>query len=298
MGDTVSILRDDLLGANAPLPSGPWVRLCGGQTNTLWRVGACVVKLFNTANDNPIFPNDAKAEARILTHLAGTGLAPRVLQSCQTSLGPVILYDHTPGKGWAANAPLVAQTLAKLHAIKPPSGLRRSPNGSVEIAAQTHGILNALPPGAAAPIAALEPSGVIAPTHHKTLLHGDPVPGNLIRRGASLTLIDWQCPAIGDACEDIAHFLSPAMQIVYRGAPLTPRQKTMFLAALDPDIAARYTLLAPWYHWRMVAYCAWKMAFGAPHYSPAKTAEIAALKERLNCQNRAGSDNRAHYKSQ
>ena len=35
-----------------------------------------------------------------------------------------------------------------------------------------------------------------------------------------MRLIDWQCPALGDPAEDIACFLSPAMQVIYGAGPL------------------------------------------------------------------------------
>ena len=110
------------------------------------------------------------------------------------------------------------------------------------------------------------------------LLHGDPVPANIIAGARSLRLIDWQCPAIGDPCEDLAVFLSPAMQMTYRGSKLGTRETSEFLSAYpDPGIIARYRQLAPWYHWRMAAYCLWQAANGDPKAIDAKQAEIRAM---------------------
>jgi aminoglycoside phosphotransferase (APT) family kinase protein len=60
-------------------------------------------------------------------------------------------------------------------------------------------------------------------------------------------LIDWQCPAVGDPCEDIAIFLSPAMQLAYRGTVLSRAEEQVFLTAYsDASTLKRYANIAPW----------------------------------------------------
>ena len=82
---------------------------------------------------------------------------------------------------------------------------------------------------------------------------------NLVGAGSNLRLIDWQCPAIGDICEDIYSFLSPAFQILGERAPLTDAQVRDFWDALArPDLEERYDLLRPAYAWRFAGYCAWR----------------------------------------
>ena len=105
----------------------------------------------------------------------------------------------------------------------------------------------------------------------------------MIAQKGGLKLIDWQCPAIGDPCEDIAVFLSPAMQIIYRGTALSTAERNAFLRAY-PDEATiqRYRQLEPWYHWRMAAYCLWKEARGDKHAARAYAAEIDALHTALS----------------
>lgn len=104
------------------------------------------------------------------------------------------------------------------------------------------------------------------------------MPGNLLLNDDAVVLIDWQCPAIGDPAEDIAIFLSPAMQYVYRGKPLTDDEEAAFLAAYrDRAITRRYRALKPWFHWRMAAYCLWRARNGSPDYAPAFRLEAAAL---------------------
>ena len=104
------------------------------------------------------------------------------------------------------------------------------------------------------------------------------VRGNILVNGAELTLIDWQCPAIGDACDDLATFLSPAMQSVNGNAPLSPAQEDAVLSAYgNAAVSRRYRILAPAYHWRMAAYCLWKAERGHVEYAAGARLERARL---------------------
>lgn len=266
-----SLLSDSLqpelaaiLAAKGILPaSAGWQRLGGGRTNHIWRVttgdSALVVKLYATPTLNPLFPNDPDSEAAVLTHLSDAGLAPALVATLDTNLGAVLIYTHLAGPDWSDETPGVARLLGALHDIPPPSGLRQAPDGSAALHRQTQAILAKCQSSQALELAAACPPGEVEPCHRQALLHGDPVPGNIIQTTAGLRLIDWQCPAIGDPCEDLALFLSPAMQLAYRGAALLPDQAEAFLATYpDQEIVDRYRRLAPWYHWRMAAYCLWK----------------------------------------
>ena len=78
-------------------------------------------------------------------------------------------------------------------------------------------------------------------------LHGDPVAGNFIKSDR-VVAIDWQCPAIGDPCDDIAIYLSAGMQSIYRGAPLTDEEKATFWEAYDNQtVKERFTKMEPTY---------------------------------------------------
>ncbi|MCY4137640.1 MAG: phosphotransferase, partial [Rhodobacteraceae bacterium] len=63
----------------------------------------------------------------------------------------------------------------------------------------------------------LEPRCNSLDCRRRTLVHGDGVLGNLIRSNDRLTVIDWQCPGIGDPADDIACFLPPGMQMTNGG---------------------------------------------------------------------------------
>lgn len=268
-----------------------WTMLDGGRTNRLWHVddprGPRVVKLYDTNAATPLFRNDPAAEALVLSALHETGLAPRLIGVIATERDPILIYRHQPGHAWRTGTEPVARTLKVLHATVLDDDLRtlpRAPDGSAALMRQAHEILSGLtaaqarqlPPPVSMPD--VPPSGLLC------LLHGDPVPDNLIcpadDQNAMPVLIDWQCPAIGDPVLDLALFLSPAMQTIGRGRPLSSTERQAFLSAYgNPAISRRLDALQPLLHWRMAAYCLWKIHHPRPDpaYRPALEAELAAL---------------------
>lgn len=250
------------------LGSAPWNALAGGRVNRLWRVGNVVVKQYQPDGSSPLFPNDLRAEAAALDLLGSLGLSPCLLAQGQGW----IAYRHVPGKPWHENPTGVAHALNRLHRVTPPTMFRKAPNGSAQLLAQATALANLCTGGLAAP----PPDPGVA-KGESCLIHGDAVPGNIIADNNLITMIDWQCPAIGDPTEDFAIFLSPAMQSLYRGAPLTPDEITAFRAACPENTLARYDRLAPLYHWRMAAHCLWRAESGAHGYAQAACLELAAL---------------------
>jgi len=170
----------------------------------------------------------------------------------------------------------MSSAIASVSGLAP--GLPKAPDGSAALARQTLEILSLCRAPAAEQLRHLQPKGHVAPSGRRRLLHGDPVPGNIVVRDGQAALIDWQCPALGDPAGDLAIFASPAMQRVYRGAPLGVEEKQDFLAAY-PDRAAvdRYRALAPWTHWRMAAYCLYQAERGRAAYGEGLELERAAL---------------------
>jgi hypothetical protein len=284
----IEALTRDLADSGLLMPaSAQWQRLCGGRTNHVWRVSGApdtssiVVKLYGDSGENPLFPNCPEDEARVLGALEGQGLAPRRLHYTATRLGPCLVYSHLDGRPWRDDPAAAAILLRRVHQSTALKTLRPAPDGSKAIEAQIETMLARCAP--IAPEMPKLPGQAVAPSGAACLLHGDPVPGNLIECGETLRLIDWQCPAIGDPCEDIALFLSPAMQMAYRGAPLTPADVMTFLEAYDaPDILSRYTRLAPWYHARSYAYALWQAAQGDGSALQRAKAEKTALEIALD----------------
>ncbi len=244
-----------------------WFRLKGGRTNKTWRVtdarSTFVVKLYSPDGKNPLFPNNYKDEAKALSALATTQLAPNLVVAGETPFGPVLIYEHLEGSMWRSGTSEVASLLYKLHQRPLFENVPDRPNGSDALMMQVRHLLNQCASQKSESIWRMKPKGSVPRIARLAPLHGDPVPGNIVVTSGGLRLIDWQCPASGDPCEDIALFLSPSMQLAYRGAILSPVETEAFLQAYpDPIVVRRYRSLSLWYHWRMAAYCLWRSEQG------------------------------------
>lgn len=250
--------------------------MSGGRSNHVWRAGELAVKLYETGGENPLFANDPDLERNSLAAMSGTGMVPHVVDYGDFEGRGWLAYDHITGTPWTKDAAHVAQLLGRLHDQPAWPGLQAGRNGSADLTAQAEGILSRCREGAA--LAALAPSGQVPPLPRRQVIHGDPVPGNLLAHDGTLTLIDWQCPQLGDPSEDLNLFLSPAMQYLYRGAVLSRAEEDDFLAAYpDPRVVGRTLALRPWFHWRMAAYCLWKAEQGGAQDRAAMALEVAAL---------------------
>lgn len=243
-----------------------WQPLQGGRTNRLWRVGSLVVKLYVHGAHSPLFPNDPQAEAAALRLAAPFDLAPELRLTGSNWLA----YTYAEGQPWNGGDPApVASTLAAVHAL-PCSEFRQTGSGSAALIAQTFAIASQCQGCLPAPPA--DPG--VAPTVPR-VIHGDAVAGNILVTGQKLTLIDWQCPAMGDPAEDLAAFLSPAMQWLYRGAPLSDAQEAAFLAGYrDQETVVRFQKLKPIFRWRMAAHCLWRAERGNAGYAAAIALEL------------------------
>ncbi|AML51034.1 phosphotransferase [Falsihalocynthiibacter arcticus] len=274
------------LSQNCLVPSqAAWQQLSGGRTNTCWRIKNqeidVVCKLFQKGQNNPLFPNSPSDEFSVLKLLERANLSPDPVAYQETTFGTCVLYCFLDGDAISGvDAGEVGKTLAQLHNTPIPvrTHLRKlslSPNGvslhGVKIldvcsfrTAQTHQKLMPVLPN--------------LPAATPVLLHGDLVPANIIRTKISVRFIDWQCPALGDPCEDIATYLSPAMQYLYADEPLDEHQEAEFLRSYgNKEVIERYHILKPLYHWRMAAYCLWKAEDGVEDYAQGYALEMMAL---------------------
>lgn len=225
-----------------------------------------------------MFANSATREIASLSRLTGTGLVPKLIEPGQFEGRDWVLYDHVAGKSWDRDAGHVAQLLGRLHDQPVPESLPQGPDGSVDWKARGREILDLCPAVSARPLIEAMPDVYVEPLGRAFFVHGDPVPGNLIEHDGTLTLIDWQCPVAGDPAEDLAIFMSPAMQLLYRGAPLTSAEEHEFLSSYpDPAVVARCEQLRPWVHWCMAAYCLWRTGQGQEEYGRAMELELSAL---------------------
>ena len=260
-----------------------WAALSGGRTNRLWQVsqpgGDIVVKLFSAPDENPLFPNDPASEILVLSHPSTLEIGPHLLDHFSFDHHTCLVYLHLPGTPWQSNTTQAAALLHRLHQLPAPTGLRKAPDGSDALRQQANDILSCCPSARAEALRAIEPEIHVPASERTSFLHGDPVATNMILQGPSLKLIDWQCPAIGDPCEDISVFLSPAMHLTYRGETLSENEVSSFLVTYpDKTTVARYRKLAPWYHWRMAAYCLWQESRCDPMAARAGMTELDALR--------------------
>jgi thiamine kinase len=289
-----NVVLASLVAKGIVVSSDVWHTLRGGRTNRVWRIetatGPLVCKLYCRVSHNPLYPNLPLAEHNILQHLTGQNIAPKVVDQISTDEGEVLVYKFVKGQIWRSGVQDVAVLLAKVHALTCNSPMREVPSGSLALVRQTQRILAQCQSAAEALTTSIERD--VSPVSIPVLIHTDVVPSNLITTSQGLRLIDWQCPGLGDPCEDIASFLSPAMQHLYGAAPLSADQAEVFLAAYArPKIIHRYRLLAPLFHWRAAAYCLWKAEQGCKDYISAFDLEMSALQE-TRCQHgKAGQNN-------
>lgn len=258
------------LRTNGLLPAGASIRiqrLAGGYQNEVFRALGegvdWVVKRFRPQSDLTLFPNDAAAEARALQMLGAAGLAPCFVHFAErTDAGPVLVYEFYAGAIWlGGDVASIAAMLARLHAL-PADGFRLAPTAPLTILDEGGRFVAVLTdPVRKQDLAALRPAPVAMPSAARlSLIHTDTGPGNIVSGKEGLRLIDWQCPALGDAAEDIAAFLSPAFQILYDCQPLDAVRREDFLRAYgDAAVVDRFLTLEPFFNWRMAAYCAMRV---------------------------------------
>jgi thiamine kinase len=266
--------------------------LSGGYQNQVFRVhGAAldwVVKRFQPSANVTLFPNLADAEAMALARLAECGAAPQPVAFFSAEReAPILVYEFYEGRPWSGNPGQVAQLL-RIIAGADESGFRRVPMTPQEILEQGGRFVAASPPAVRQRLEAARPQPMGMAPGPRQLIHTDFGPGNLIAGAQGLKAIDWQCPASGDAAEDLAAFLSPAFQILYGRMPLTAAEEAELLDAYDDaEATERLRVLRPYYDWRMAAYCAMRqvhLADSRPDASERYRLSVAALLERLSAQ--------------
>jgi aminoglycoside phosphotransferase (APT) family kinase protein len=263
----------------------------GGYKNRVFRIRDgktdLVAKLYlaSAVDDNPYYPNHPELEALALQHLAGSGLVPDLVAWTAEDAEPALLvYRFVDGKVWSHGEDIAAHLIAAVHAVPPPEGMRRVPDSPAAIC--DHGARMLLMSGGNEALERLRPADSSgAPPAASVLLHTDCGPGNIIVAPDGAKLIDWQCPALGDAAEDIACFLSAAMMRLYRRPPHDAAGRERLLRAYGAgDAVERYRRHGAAYHWRIACYCAYRaetLARSDPAtasaYREALAAEIALL---------------------
>ncbi|MBW6416208.1 aminoglycoside phosphotransferase family protein [Celeribacter sp. PS-C1] len=258
-----------------------WSALSGGRSNRSWRLlsggESWVFKLFDPERANHLFPNDPTAEIIALKALGGTGLAPDFENSFVADAGVCLIYRYVVGRPTPQTDAGTIRLLANLHGVAAPK-LRHLEINPKALLRDGQKFLERIATDRAKRLSKCAPGLKDVPSGPNVFLHGDPVPANVLADGDTRCMIDWQCPATGDATADLAIALSPAMHVVYGAGALTSSQeREALLAYPDADVIERYLALKPFYHWRMAAYCAWKAAHGEAVYENAFEAELSRI---------------------
>ena len=249
-------LRDFLAKQGLADNRSAFRKLKGGYLNSVWRVdtpdGCLVAKEFTKPMTGTLFLNLPEDEAEALRRLAGLDVAPDLVGFWPDA--SLLVYDFVEGEMWDGDMQGAAHLLLRKE-VADPAGFRTVRLDPRDIIAEGDALFARCisPPDVIPP-----PQAKVPPPQKLSLIHTD-IGVNLVGAGSGLRLIDWQCPAIGDICEDIYSFLSPAFQILGERAPLTNAQVRDFWQALArPDLEERYALLRPAYAWRFAGYCAWR----------------------------------------
>jgi len=266
-----------------------WSPMPMGKTNHVWRAdipGTCLVVKWFTGQATPLFANDPFAEFACLSRFGGY-LAPLPVLFLSGSYGRAIVYHFLSGPTWAKDVASVGRLLRDVHDRRHVPGLRARASGSEAMLASAEAILSAcrdVPVRMRNALKRLADAPKVTPLNATDLrlLHGDPVAANIVETPDGLRLIDWQSPGLGEPCEDLAVFLSPSMQLEYRGAILTDEQSESFLLAYgDPIAWARYLRLRPFLHLRFAAYALWGLERGRNQHAQGMDAELDALDQSL-----------------
>lgn len=255
----------DLLGLGDLRP------LEGGRTNRVWVCDDRVVKLFQEGRNTPLFDNSPELEWIALAALNGLKVAPEPVCLQVTPWGKVLVYKHISGDHGYESLADAAALLGQLHQIEAPKNLPKTPIGEEVISQgnsmlpKTHFLHDLRPPAQGA--------------GRLCFVHRDPVYSNFISGASGLWLVDWQCPGAGDPVEDIAHFISPSMNHLYREKTLSSKEIDEFLAFYPHPLTAQsYKAYGHIFHWRMACYCAWQVGEGNADYVPALKIETEFLR--------------------
>ncbi len=202
-------------GYRAGDPSVRTVQLAGGSVNRSFRVttagGSFIVRL--SSGVDAWLESNRAVEQRLHRIAAAAGLAPRIVAADVNDRW--LITEYAEGRLWDSRdfgepeqLATLARTLGRLHALPAPDTGRFA---LLEIlrnyADRLQGTgLPGLPGYLQRAAQAWAISG--ADTRPRAIVHHDLNAANIIERANGLTLIDWECAAVGDPLQDIACILS------------------------------------------------------------------------------------------
>ena len=235
--------------------------LKGGYWNAVYRIRGAdfdlVLKQFAIDSGQGLFPVLADDEARALEQLAGTGVAPQYHSYWpQAPGGAVLLYEFAPGQMWLDDMAAVGALFKGLHSAAVSGPFRTLPTQPQAILEQADELIGGyIVQALGVQLEALRPPLIKLESAASVLVHTDSGPGNIIQSAEAITFIDFQCPGMGDACEDLTCFLSPGIHHLYGLPALSAAQEQAFLSTYgDTDVLQRFTKIRVYYSYRMAAY--------------------------------------------
>ena len=243
MNDIDESVKSELVKFGLLTHSTHLKKLTGGRSNETWFANTeppVVIKKFSAGNVSKIFDNNIHLEWACLAHLHPLGMASEPIHFHATDTLELIVTGYVEAKATRLDPHDVGQYLARLHHLPPPDFLpkRRHPLPWTKSVSEAYGPINGSP----------------LPVRNPVFLHGDPVPANFISSDPMIA-VDWQCPAIGDPCDDIAIYLSPGMHSIYSDHPFTAEDVHDFWRGYsNEDVRARYSELSPVYRQTFASY--------------------------------------------
>ncbi|MEM1078008.1 MAG: phosphotransferase [Pseudomonadota bacterium] len=263
-----------------------------GLTSKVWvhepAVGPSIVlKLSDPNRGSDLFPNMPEQEWAAMKALSGRAMSAFPLTLQRLPSGKSLILSQFISSKTTVTPRALAELLHKIHGTHPWTGLTNRMSSTTELLAEGHALL----------VESSSPVWLtrLAPPDHRRrnltpqcLVHRDPVPANVAMNTESHAVaLDWQCPAFGDPCEDIAHATSPGMQSLSETDPVISDQELLD-AYRTAEMSRAFAQMAPYYRWRMACYCHWQLARGNPIYAVALERECAALEEARERADRAG----------
>ena len=204
--------------------------LTGGFWNRVYRLrckeSTCidwVIKQFVKVAVNPMFPILPTAEYAALRFLEGRHCAPQPIAFVSESpAGSLLVYHYVQGSAWNGDIDAAATLLARVQQFPlnaaATNAFRKLPTDPCALQEHAEEMLNRHLNSTSETVRQFRPARPSlsdATLVKPALVHTDCGPGNMVSSPDGLRLIDWQCPGIGDGLQDVATFLSPAMQVLY-----------------------------------------------------------------------------------
>jgi hypothetical protein len=241
--------------------------LTGGFWNDVYRLRGngrdWVIKHFHTANPgtaNPdsLYPILPPAEASALQTLRALRLAPEPVAFLPEV--PLLVYEFFVGDVWQEDVAGVGRLLCRLHdvPVTVDSGFRLLPIDTAAILQPGDQILTqAKNDTLVQQLRTVRPeSKPCHPPLRLSLVHTDTWVGNFIQNGRHIRLIDWQCPGLGDATEDVWTFLYSGYEMLLNRPRFDESVQAEFWHGYG-ETAVRHCLqhMAPYYAYRVAAHC-------------------------------------------